>query len=236
MPRRALLIFIAVLALSAPAAAQAADTHAPQGARGDWLPRSEWVMSSWMPFDEARLYEVLDTDRAELAVWLNDRRTLGQLARARGHRSMAALAETLLAPRLKTASPAMARRLRSRTADMLSQAHLARHVVFHNYHMPAIPRHAQEIFGMSPARYRTLRDSGISPQAIAAHGRRTLAQAREALRLLLWKRGLQAVRTGATSSVQAAAQFAHQEAGLEMYMRRRYRTPAQQVEFVCRLH
>jgi hypothetical protein len=102
--------------------------------------------------------------------------------------------------------------------------------------MPAIPRHAQEIFGMSPARYRTLRDSGISPQAIAAHGRRTLAQAREALRLLLWKRGLQAVRTGATSSVQAAAQFAHQEAGLEMYMRRRYRTPAQQVEFVCRLH
>jgi hypothetical protein len=44
-------------------------------------------MSSWLPFDEARLYDVLHTDRAELAVWLNDRRTLGQFARARGHRS-----------------------------------------------------------------------------------------------------------------------------------------------------
>jgi hypothetical protein len=236
MPRRALLIFAAAIALAAPAAAQAADTHAPKGARGDWLPRSEWVMSSWLPFDEARLYDVLHTDRAELAVWLDDRRTLGQFARARGHRSTRALAETLLAPRLRGASSALARRLRSRTAELLSQAHLARHVVFHVYHTPAIPRHAQEIFGISPSRYRTLRDSGMSPQSIAAHGRRTLGQAREALRSLLWKRGIQAARSGAMSPAQAAALFAHQEAGLDTYMRRHYRTPAQQVEFVCRLH
>ena len=62
MPRRLLVITAAFLALL-PAAAQAADSHAPKGARGDWLPRSEWVMSSWTPFDEARLYALLRTDR-----------------------------------------------------------------------------------------------------------------------------------------------------------------------------
>ena len=86
---------------SRPSAASAADSHAPHGARDDWLPSSEWVMSSWLPFDEARLYDVLDTDRAELASWLNDRRTLGAFAAKRGHRSRIELVETLLAPRLR---------------------------------------------------------------------------------------------------------------------------------------
>jgi hypothetical protein len=35
--------------------AGAADTNAPKGARLDWLPTDTWVMSGWMPFDEARL-------------------------------------------------------------------------------------------------------------------------------------------------------------------------------------
>ena len=64
-----------------PAAAQAADLHAPHGARLDWLPSDEWVMSAWSPRDEARLYEKLvHTDRAEVDAWLDDHRTLGQLA------------------------------------------------------------------------------------------------------------------------------------------------------------
>ena len=83
-------------------------------------------MSSWLPFDEARLYDVLGTDRGELATWLNDHRTLGAFAAKHGYASKAKLVETLLAPRLRTASPAMARRLRSRASDMLTQAHLAR--------------------------------------------------------------------------------------------------------------
>ena len=99
MSRRLLLATLALF-ITAPTAAQAADTHAPKGARGDWLPRSEWVMSSWLPFDEARLYDVLDTDRAELAVWLNDRRTLGEFAARRGLRDRGALAAKLVAPRL----------------------------------------------------------------------------------------------------------------------------------------
>ena len=234
MPRRLLLSTLIALTLF-PAAASAADSHAPSGARGDWLPSSEWVMSSWLPFDEARLYDVLGTDRVELATWLNDRRTLGRFAAEHGHASKRALVETLLAPRLATASPAAARRLRSRAMDMLTQAHLARHVMFHIFHTPAIPRHAQDIFAMSPQRYRTLRDRGWSPQRIAAAGGRTLTQSREALRSILVRRGDQAVRSGAISRRQADTLLARQDAGLGSYMKRRYRTPAQQVAFVCHL-
>ncbi|MDQ3722764.1 MAG: hypothetical protein M3376_06805, partial [Actinomycetota bacterium] len=169
MPRRLLLIATVVLALW-PGVAAAADSHAPKGARGDWLPPSEWVMSSWLPFDEARLYSLLQTDRKAIAGWLDDRRTLGQFAARHGYRDPGRLAEKLVAPRLRTASPAMRRTLRRRSRDMLSQAHLARHVLFHVFHTPAIPRHAQEIFGMSPQRYRALRDSGSTPVRIAARG------------------------------------------------------------------
>jgi hypothetical protein len=234
MPRRLLVIAAAFVALL-PAAAQGADSHAPKGARGDWLPRSEWVMSSWAPFDEARLYGLLDTDRRELAAWLDDRRTLGQLAARRGFRDQRALAERLVAPRLRTATRAMKRTLRQRSRDMLSQAHLARHVLFHVYHTPAIPRHAQEIFGMSPQRYRAMRDTGTTPLMIAARGGRTLAAATGALRTILAKRADQGVRSGAMSRRQAQALFAEQQAGLAAYMRRHYRTTAQQAAFACRL-
>ena len=234
MPRRLILVALAFLALM-PTAAQAADSHAPQGARGDWLPRSEWVMSSWLPFDEARLYSLLHTDRKAVAAWLDDRRTLGRFAARHGYRDQRKLAEKLVAPRLRTASAAMRRTLRQRSRDMLSQAHLARHVLFHVYHTPAIPRHAQEIFGMSPQRYRALRDSGTTPTAIAARGGLTLDASREALRTILAKRDDQGVRSGAMSTRQARALFAEQQDGIDVYMRRHYRTPAQQVAFVCRL-
>ena len=234
MPRRLLVITAAFLALL-PSVAQAADSHAPKGARGDWLPRSEWVMSSWTPFDEARLYALLGTDRKAVASWLDDHRTLGQFAAKHGYSSRSALVEKLLAPRLRTASAAMKRTLRQRSRDMLSQAHLARHVLFHIYHTPAIPRHASEIFGMGADRYRALRDSGMTPITIAARGGKTATAARDTLRTILFKRDDQGVRSGAMSTRQARALFAEQAAGIDAYMRRHYRTPAQQVAFVCRL-
>lgn len=234
MPRRLLVATLLILALAPVASAAAADSHAPKGARGDWLPASEWVMSSWLPFDEARLYALLDTDRDEMRTWLNDRRTLGQFAAARGYKSQRRLAERLVAPRLRTASAAMRRTLRARAIELVTQPHLARHVMFHIYHTPAIARHAREIFGMAPNAYRTLRDSGWTPLRIAAAGHRSSAASAVALRGILVRRDDQAVRVGAMSRRQADALLAHQDAGLDRYMRTRYRTPAQQVRFACR--
>ena len=78
MRYRLLLPLLAALlaTLVSAAGAGAADTHAPKGARLDWLPTDEWVMSAWMPFDEARLDAVVKTDHAELTSWLDDHRTL----------------------------------------------------------------------------------------------------------------------------------------------------------------
>src|SRR4051812_2889461 len=125
------LILAALLALLVPITARAADSHAPKGARGDWLPRTEWVMSSWLPYDEARLYALLDVDRPTVDAWLDDHRTLGELARRHGVHSLRGLAAQLVAPRGGAV-------LRARALDTLTQPHLARHVLFHVFHTPAV--------------------------------------------------------------------------------------------------
>jgi hypothetical protein len=109
-------------------------------------------------------------------------------------------------------------------------------VPFHIFHTPAIPRHAQEIFGVSPDAYRGLRDSGWTPVAIAAEGGMTLQASTAALRAILVSRGDQAVRVGAMSRRQADALLALQDADLPRYMHRHYRTSAQQALFACSLH
>jgi len=49
---RPLLTLLILMVLAAvPVAAQATDSHAPKGARGDWLPDDEWAMSQWLPYD-----------------------------------------------------------------------------------------------------------------------------------------------------------------------------------------
>jgi hypothetical protein len=150
MRHRLLLLALAALLL-VPAAAQAADSHAPHGARLDWLPRDEWVMSAWLPYDEARLYELVHSDRAEVDAWLDDHRTLGQLARKRGWTSQRRLARALVAPRLKSVRPAMRAVLERRALETLTQGHLSNHVIFHVFHTPAIADHARTIFGLRPA-------------------------------------------------------------------------------------
>ena len=231
-----LLLLALGLALLAPAAsAAAADTNAPRGARLDWLPADEWVMSSWLPFDEERLLGALDTSRSELSGWLNDRRTLGQLARRRGHRSLRVLADELVAPRLRGATPARRRMLRRRSLDLLTQAHLANHVVFHIFHTPAIAQASPRVFGVRPATFRRLRAAGLSPAAIGARGGRSRASVRGSLRRLLRARADRAVRVGAMSRSQATTLLGHQEDGLNGYVGRPFRTLAQHRAFLCRV-
>src|SRR3954451_23974062 len=158
-----LLLTLAVLA-AVPVAAHATDSHAPKDARGDWLPSDEWggsqrladewAMSQWLPYDEVTLDHLLRTNRDELAAWLDDRRTLGQLARKRGFRSQRALAKRLVAARGGHMSPALRRTLERRALDTLTQAHLPRHVLFHIYHSPAVATAAPHVLGMSTARYK----------------------------------------------------------------------------------
>jgi hypothetical protein len=232
-----LVLTLAVLA-AVPGPASATDTHAPHGARGDWLPADEWVMSQWLPYDEATLDHLLHTNRDELATWLDDRHTLGQLARRRGLRSQRALARRLVAARGGHLSPARRRTLERRALDTLTQAHLARHVLFHIYHSPAIASAARRVFGMSPARYRTLRDTGLSPRRIAAAGGRSPAQLRAALLALFRERGARAVRIGAMSARQARTLYAEQAGTVDAFIARPYRTTNQQRDYaalVCHL-
>jgi hypothetical protein len=235
MRHRLLLLVLGAL-LVVPAAAQAADSHAPHGARLDWLPSDEWVMSSWLPYDEARLYALVHTDRAEVDAWLDDHRTLGQLARSRGWSSQRKLAHALVAPRLKAVRPAMRPVLERRALETLTQGHLSNHVVFHVFHTPAIADHARTIFGLRPATFRHLRDSGLSPRTIAQRGGRTRAGAQARIAKVLKARGDRAVGLGAMSRTQAKALYAEQMAALPAFMAHTYRTPAQQVSFLCRPH
>jgi hypothetical protein len=236
MRSRLLLLLLALLALGAAPIpmAGAADTHAPRGSRLDWLPADTWVMSGWMPFDEARLDVVVKTDHDELVSWLDDHRTLLALARKHGvHGSAAQLAQTLVAPRLAGVRPAMAPVLERRARTMLTQAHLSRHVIFHVFHTPAIPRNARAIFGLSPARFRTLRNSAMTPLAIGARGGRSGAHVRGALWALLVARADRGVRSGAMSRGEARHLLAEQKAQLGVYVGRTFRTPEQQVAFLC---
>jgi hypothetical protein len=237
MRRLLVLLAFVLLAAAVPGTASAADSHAPKGARLDWLPSDEWVMSGWLPFDEARLDAVVKTDHAELTTWLDDHRTLEQLAHEHGVQGSAAtLARRLLAPRLAQVRPAMRPVLQRRAQDVLTQAHLSRHVIFHVFHTPAIPHAAKGIFGMSPTRFRRLRDGGRSPVAIGAVGHRSAAHVKGALWALLRQRAAHGVSLGATSRAQADARLAEQHHQLYLYVNRTFRTPDQQVAFLCRAH
>ena len=236
---RPLLVLLVLAVLAAvPVAAQATDSHAPRGARGDWLPSDEWAMSQWLPYDEASLDHLLHTDRDELASWLNDQRTLGHLARRRGFRDQRALARRLVAARADHPRGARRRVLEQRALDTLTQAHLARHVLFHIYHSPAVGTAARPVFGVSPAHYRALRDRGLSPRRIAAAGHRSEARLRASLLRLFAERGRRAVRIGAMSARQARTLLDEQAGTVDAFMARPYRTTDQQRDYaalVCHL-
>ena len=235
---RPILTLLILAALAIPVAAQATDSHAPKGARGDWLPADGWAMSQWLPYDEATLDHLLHTNRGELAAWLDDRRTLGQLARKRGFHSQRALAKRLVAARGGHMGPALRRTLERRALDTLTQAHLARHVYSTTTTRPRSEPSAHRLFGVSTGRDKKLRDSGLSPRRIAAAGGRSEAKLRRSLLALFAERGRRAVRIGAMSSRQARTLLAEQRGTVDAFMRRPYRTTNQQRDYaalVCHL-
>ena len=240
MSRSLRLILLAVLAalvagLALVPSAGATDSHAPRGARADWLPMDEWIMSGWLPFDEARLERVLHVSRSDLAAYLDDRRSLMELAMRKGVAHDAhGLAVRLVATR--HVGPALRRTLDRRAEDVLTQAHLSRHVLFHLFHTHALTTSTRTVFGMPASRYAALRDRGLSPVGIAKRGGRSHAQLVASLRAFFVARAHRSVAIGAASGAQARRQLAHQEAELETFVTRRYRTPAQQAAYAAARH
>ena len=235
--RSLLLILVALAAtLVLVPRAEATDSHAPNGARADWLPDAEWVMSDWLPYDETRLDALLHTSRTELSHWLDDRRSLAALARTRGWPSTTKLTRALLRPRIARAPRALRIRLARRTRDTLTQSHLARHVLFHVFHTPAIADAAPSLLDMTPARFRDLRATGISPLRMAAIAGRAPDDVAAALDALLVARGARAIATGSSSAEQAGRLLQLQRDAMPTFLAHTYRTPAEQFTFACSLH
>lgn len=174
---RVALVALLVLGALGAAPAQAHDSEAPPGAPHTWLPKEDWVRYRWLPFDERRLQRLLAVEGRRVRVWLaNDHRTLGGLARRRGEPSLQRLASRLVAPWRGRVTPARYSLLRSRSLRVLTQGHLAQHMLFHLFHHQSIRRAAPAIFGAPPGDYRRLRYKGLTPYQIGARYGRTRRQ------------------------------------------------------------
>ena len=131
---RLALLLAGLLVLCAPAVASAPTPMLPPVPRR-LAAASEWVMSLWLPYDEASLTALDATARAR---GLAGRPPHARGARRRhGHRDLRALAGRS-SPRAPTSARGAAGGRSTPSHDTLSQAHLARHVLFHVFHSPAL--------------------------------------------------------------------------------------------------
>jgi hypothetical protein len=203
---RPVVLLALLCVLAAPAAAH--DSDAPRDAEHRWLPAETWVQKHWLPYDEARLYELLRVDTRTLFSWLsNDHRTLAQLARRRGV-SARTLAKRLMEPRRAELSARGYKLLRARAQRTLTQGHLAQHLFFHVFHGSHLNGHEDghiaHLFGVDRHEYRRLRQRRrMSPFGIARmHGRSTASVKEHVIRVLR-EEARRGTRVGAMSSAQA---------------------------------
>ncbi len=224
---RWMVVLAVVVAMGGAVQAGAADSHAPRGAPDRWLPADEWVMSGWSPIDETRLQQLTGIDRRELRLWLDNHRSLGELVQVHGVRGRRAFAVTLTAPQCAARQPGQVscRDLRDRVADMFSQPHLARHVLFHVYHSHELIMHTRWLFGLSPAGFAAARARGHSPLQIATSSGIDEATLTARLKHFFLLRDARGVREGAQTEPQAALQAARQSAGMSFYIHKPYASP-----------
>lgn len=159
---RALSLTVALLAallwVAAPACAEPAraDSAAPPGADATWLPVESWVMQRWLPFDETALERIYAMGTKQIARELDRTgNTLTQLAERRHVRTQD-LASRLLASRHVPRDSALRATLVARTRRMLSQSHLAVHLLSHVFHTWTVTRDTEGIFGVSQDRFKEL--------------------------------------------------------------------------------
>ncbi|MEI2701533.1 MAG: hypothetical protein V9E83_03925 [Baekduia sp.] len=229
MRRSLVSLFVLAAVAAAPAAATAQDSLAPPGADPSWLPNEEWVNLRWMPVDEARLYAVLKTSRGEVFRWVRVDATnsLWMLASKKGLRDIDGTARKLIAPRAKAAGPRMTKVLVRRARRLLTQPHLAQHMLFHDLHQTAIGDNARRIFGV-PSRqaFFDLRRSEVSPLQIGEFNGRSRSQLAQRAVEALRNANSDGVRGGAFSKGQADLMLARQLAQLPRWLgQNRYNGP-----------
>ena len=108
--------------------------------------------------------------------------------------------------------------LRWRAERMLTQGHLAQHVLFHAFHGPAVPAHAMELFGLTRDGFIAARQAGATPTGIARARRRDPASVRAGVLALLEDEAAQGVRTRSQTRAQARRMLARQRAALDCWM------------------
>lgn len=212
-----LVLATAIGASASPAAA--ADSLAPAGAAHNWLPKEGWVWMHWLPFEERELAAALGTDAAGIRAYLaDDTHRLATLAKRRGWQ-VKPLARHLTrrfdgrVPRRRLAA------LRWRTERMLTQGHLAQHVLFHVFHGPAVPANAAALFGIAREAFLAARQAGLSPDELARRVGRDPAVVRVGVLRLLSDEAAQGVRTRSQSRAQARRMLARQRNALTCWMR-----------------
>ena len=239
-PRRVVLfalapaILVAALALGllAAPATRAQDSDAPGGALGHWLPTETWVYEHWLPYDEDRLYELLDVDRGDVWRHLRDdaARNLAQLGEGAGY-TPRRLARALVEPRRNHVSARRFGQLRARALRTLTQGHLSQHMLFHNLHQLTIPDRSPEIFGTASVEvFLRLRRSDISPERIGRLHGRDRAEVRRACEQALRATAARGAREGHVSAAQARLLVDRQLRQLPRWLgQRRYNGPPRTV-------
>jgi lambda repressor-like predicted transcriptional regulator len=172
----ALLIIVALVGVGGVSSTALAgpikpDSAAPSGAAPDWLPSEAWVMERWVPFDERKLEAIFGEGTTAITATL-DRTgvTLNQLARQR-RIPVDTLAQRLVASRHLSRRSKVRATLMKRTKRMLSQSHLAVHMLSHIFHTWTVTRQTESVFGVSQAAFSRLYFvEGLTMQQIAAAG------------------------------------------------------------------
>jgi Tol biopolymer transport system component len=203
-------VALGVAGLVAAPTAAGQDSLAPPGAPKHWLPNEQWVNLLWLPYDEARLYDLVGHDRGFIFRWVRDEKTLAELGRRRGW-TPDTLAAALVSPRRDELRPHDYAIVRERAERTLTQGHLGQHLLFHALHQTAVPAKASQIFG-TPTRERflRLRRDELSPLQIGElHGRTRVEMARETIRTLREAAEL-GVREGTLTERQAAVMLDRQ--------------------------
>jgi hypothetical protein len=215
-----LITAVACLTLGAAAAGDAHDSLAPPGAPHTWLPQEDWIAYHWLPFDEQALNRALGLRGRELEAYLyDDHHTLARLASRRGM-AVETLANQLVEPWRGRVDESRLDMLRARTVRVLTQGHLAQHVLFHLFHNGGASREIAARLGTSTRWLMVQRRRGLTWLQIAHRQQVPQAVLEQQLITSLAARAHQGVELGVASRSESDRILARQLTALPCWLHR----------------